>query len=200
MIKGLRSKFKHALIKGEVWEPAQEIANEDLVALAETTTLVFIGATAAGKDTIMKSVSIESGTPVMLSHTTRPMRECESDGEEYNFVSDERFDEVPMVESRTYNTAGADRPWRYGLSEATAGEHGLLILDWQGFKDFRDWRKRKGLAAPDGVFVDVDKETSRQRQVNRGDYNNAEFERRWESDLSWVEEAEVGCRWKIGIR
>ena len=179
---------------------------EKLIELAKNNTVVFIGATAAGKDTVMRSLSQLTGSPILLSHTTRPKREGEIDGVEYYFTSNEEFEAINMVEERVYSTEGSDYQWKYGLSESVASRQGLLILDWEGFKDFKKWRKDKGLAAPISVFVKVDKEESRRRQKLRGDYYEPEFERRWDSDQEWVSEAERKSDWcwdggwKIRIR
>ena len=168
---------------------------EELVNIAKENTVVFIGATAAGKDTVMRSISQLTGSPILLSHTTRPQRKGEVDGVEYYFTSEEEFEEINMVEERVYDTEGSDYQWKYGLSEAVASRKGLLILDWQGFRDFKEWRIANGLPEPISVFVKVDKEESRRRQKLRGDYYEPEFERRWEDDLGWVEEAEEQSDW-----
>lgn len=168
---------------------------DQLVAAAMRHTLVFIGATAAGKDTIMRCVAVMTNLPILVSHTTRPMRVGETDGVEYHFVDNETFDGIRMIEKRTYMTAGTDVPWQYGLSEAEGKEHGLLVLDWNGFLEFREWREKMGYDVPEAVFVDVDKSTSRERQKKRGDFHEAEFERRWESDLEWVNEVREKSRW-----
>ncbi len=172
------------------------ILKDELLAAAKKDTLVFIGATAAGKDTIMRSVAVEADVDILVSHSTRPMRDGEMDGVEYYFVDNDEFDEIPMVERRDYLTAGTDVIWKYGLSEEVASRHGLVIMDWNGFHEFRDWRLSVGLDAPIAVFVNVDKETARRRQMKRGDYNVAEFERRWSADLGWVELARRDSRWE----
>ena len=168
---------------------------EQLVELAKNNTIVFIGATAAGKDTVMRSICELTGSPILLSHTTRPMRPGELDGVEYYFTNDQEFEAIKMVEERVYSTKGSDYKWKYGLSEKVAATQGLLILDWEGFKDFKEWRISKGYEAPVSVFVTVDKEESRRRQKRRGDYYEPEFERRWESDMKWASDAAEGSDW-----
>lgn len=164
----------------------------ELIELAKKNTVVFIGPTAAGKDTIMCSISELTGVPILRSHTTRPMRPGELDGAEYYFTDNEAFESINMIESREYKTEGTDITWQYGLSEQEGANHGLLILDWQGFLDFKDWRIKNGYDIPTSVFVSVDKEESRRRQIKRGDYYQPEFERRWESDMTWAKHAATG--------
>lgn len=164
----------------------------ELIKMAKENTVVFIGPTAAGKDTIMCSISELTGVPILRSHTTRPMRPGELDGAEYYFVDNWTFDQINMIESREYKTEGTDLVWKYGLSEQEGTTHGLLILDWQGFLDFKNWRVNKGFEVPLAVFVAIEKEDSRRRQVKRGDYYEPEFERRWASDMTWAKDAADG--------
>ena len=73
--------------------------------------MIFViqGKSATGKDTIynelMKKYSIFNR---IVLYTTRPMRKGETDGIEYNFSTQEEFEELKnkglVIESRTYNT------------------------------------------------------------------------------------------------
>lgn len=175
----------------------RELTISQLAELARTNTLVFIGATAAGKDTVMNRVAAISGAKKLLSLTTRPKRPGEIDGEQYYFVNDREFGSIKMVESRTYKTAGADKVWKYGLPTPIGAKQGVLILDWQGYCDFKSWRLENGFEAPVSVFVDIDEQTAEKRQQSRGDYNPDEFKRRWESDLEWVELAREKAEWSV---
>lgn len=47
---------------------------------------LYIGKSAVGKDTLLKK-QIEDGVSPIISFTTRPMREGEVNGVDYNFVS-----------------------------------------------------------------------------------------------------------------
>lgn len=80
--------------------------------------IIIIGRSAAGKDTIAKIISERYQIPIAISTTTRPMRSNETDGVNYHFVSDDEFDKLDLVESRTYNTIQDGKPtiWKYGLT------------------------------------------------------------------------------------
>ena len=167
------------------------VSTKELVDMARSATLVFIGPTAAGKDTLLREVSRAAGVAPLVSHTTRPMREGEIHGIEYWFVDEETFESLPMIAHRTYHVAINNNIWHYGLSEKEGFQHGALVLDWEGYLNFAKWREERGMSRPVSVYVPVEIETARRRQKQRGDYNKAEFERRWYSDSSWTSAAAV---------
>jgi len=96
----------------------------------------------AGKSTIARMLLAEDdGIAMSVSATTRPPRPGEVDGEDYHFVSDERFTELVA--------SGAFLEWatvfgnRYGTlkSEVTktieGGRDVLLDIDWQGTQQLK---------------------------------------------------------------
>lgn len=167
------------------------ISTKEIIELAREKTIVFIGPTAAGKDTLMNKVSRAAGVDILVSHTTRPKREGEIHGVEYWFITEETFMGLPMVEKRHYHVASDDNVWHYGLSEAIGERHGVLVLDWEGYMNFAKWRRANNLPQPISIYVPINKKLARERQKLRGDYHKKEFERRWESDRSWTATAEV---------
>lgn len=66
----------------------------------------IIGKSSSGKDTIYKRLVKETNLKPIVPYTTRPMREGESDGVEYHFVSsiEEMKARGKIIESRSYNT------------------------------------------------------------------------------------------------
>lgn len=54
---------------------------------------VILGKSASGKSTILREVLAKLEIPVLLSNTTRPKRDNEIDGIDYNFVDMSTFDE-----------------------------------------------------------------------------------------------------------
>lgn len=54
---------------------------------------VLVGKSASGKTTILREVLSKLDIPVLLSQTTRPPRDNEIDGVDYNFVTMHTFDE-----------------------------------------------------------------------------------------------------------
>ncbi|SFG12477.1 guanylate kinase [Oribacterium sp. WCC10] len=77
----------------------------------------LLGKSASGKDTIYKRLKeLNPDWKEVTPYTTRPIREGESEGVEYHFVSEEQMDSFKadgkMIEERTYQTVYG--PWRYG--------------------------------------------------------------------------------------
>ena len=78
---------------------------------------VVMGKSATGKDTIYKEIIKRNNinlVPVVM-YTTRPIREGEVNGREYNFVDEDTKQEIEkqgkILEIRTYNTV--EGPWHY---------------------------------------------------------------------------------------
>ena len=78
---------------------------------------VVMGKSATGKDTIYKEIVKRNNMnllPVVM-YTTRPIREGEVNGREYNFVDENTKQKIEkkgkILEIRTYNTV--EGPWHY---------------------------------------------------------------------------------------
>jgi len=106
-----------------------------------------------GKTTLIRRL-LENppGSPLhfSVSHTTRPMRQGESNGREYYFVSAEEFQR--MVQRDEFLEHNEVHGHIYGTSRAevlprlAAGEDVILDIDVQGARDIRR-------AAPDAVSI-----------------------------------------------
>ena len=76
--------------------------------------VALIGKAGSGKDTILKDVvkAYELPMNIVVSYTTRPMREGETEGKEYHFISEEDFKQMinnnQMLEYVQFNN------WWYG--------------------------------------------------------------------------------------
>ncbi len=79
----------------------------------------IMGKSSSGKDTIYKKILEESELNPLVLYTTRPMREYEQQGREYNFVDSEYFErldsENKIIEKRIYNTIYGE--WIYFTAE-----------------------------------------------------------------------------------
>lgn len=78
---------------------------------------IVMGKSASGKDTIYKRIleHEELGLKTVIGYTTRPIRTGETEGVEYHFVSQERFEELKregcVIEARIYHTVLGE--WSY---------------------------------------------------------------------------------------
>jgi guanylate kinase len=96
----------------------------------------------AGKSTIARMLmATDEGLALSVSATTRPIRPGETDGKDYYFVSDERFDE--MVANGDFLEWAHVFGHRYGtlksevLKVIESGRDVLLDIDWQGTQQLK---------------------------------------------------------------
>ena len=138
------------------------------------------GLTSSGKDSIVNRVSKELNIPVLVSHTTRPIREgIEENGKTYHFVDNDFFNENEFLEQRHYNTEYG--VWKYGLhiSELENKPYSLFIVDRQGYKELQNKLGEDKLVS---IFIEVSEEELKRRNKLRGDCPK-EFSRRLKSDI-----------------
>lgn len=144
--------------------------------------IVLIAPSCAGKDTIGKIISDKYGYNFVISTTTRPMRDGESENNPYHFVTDEDFiDKIKnneMIEYRAYNTLVDNIPalWYYGTEkkEITNDKKYITIVDMIGLKAL----KQEFGNIVVSFFLDVDEQERKNRCVRRGDFNEFEWNRR----------------------
>ena len=85
--------------------------------------IVLAGFSAVGKDTVADEL-IKQGYNFITSHTTRPMRENESEKNPYYFIDNNKFHKMKknneFIEYREYNTLvnGNHETWYYAASFA----------------------------------------------------------------------------------
>lgn len=138
------------------------------------------GLTSSGKTTITERVSKELNIPVLISHTTRPIREgIEENGKTYHFVDSNFFNENEFLEQRLYHTEYG--VWKYGLhiSELQNKPYSLFIVDRQGYEELQDKLGEDKLVS---IFIEASEEELKRRNKLRGDCPR-EFSRRLKSDI-----------------
>ena len=65
--------------------------------------ITLVGPTCSGKTTLKDQLLATGDFIEVISHTTRPMRNGEVNGETYHFVTPEQFDEMEFLERIEYN-------------------------------------------------------------------------------------------------
>ncbi|MFA5543869.1 MAG: AAA family ATPase [Bacilli bacterium] len=125
--------------------------------------LLMAGASASGKTEIAKIIIKKYGFKKMVTYTTRPMRDGEVDGVDYNFISFEDFREQEcnneFLETTTYNGNC------YGTKFKDASFDKVLIVDTFGANSIYE-------KMPDDVtifFLESPKEIRAKRMKERGD-------------------------------
>ena len=135
--------------------------------------ILIIGKTSSGKDTIAKYLKYKFGVKPLVSYTTRPMRDGETDGVEHYFISKEEMQYI--IDYKSKNLIA------YTKFPKTGHEYCALDPDPEGIKDGClsyiinpegiGWMKSnyKGNNKFFSVYVDCDEDTIRRRALNRGD-------------------------------
>ena len=120
----------------------------------QTGSLFLVSApSGAGKTSLVNAaLEADSQLVVSVSHTTRPARGGEVDGENYFFVSDDQF--VQMIDEGKFLEHANVFGKQYGTSKAEVaakralGQDVILEIDWQGAQQVRE-------AIPDAISVFV---------------------------------------------
>ena len=98
--------------------------------------LLLCGKSCAGKDTVQKEL-IKMGMKSIVSYTTRPPREHETEGIEYHFISKEEFLQKEkdgfFAETVSYNVASGET-WHYGSAVEDLSDDKVIIVNPHGLR------------------------------------------------------------------
>ena len=135
---------------------------------------VLMGKSSTGKDTVYKRLresSFEFKNVVI--YTTRPMRQGETEGVEYHFVSEETRDNYcqtgKVIERRDYNTVYG--MWSYftvddGQIDVVGDSKYLVIGTLESYEKFVDYYGKE-IVVP--IYIEVDDRTRIHRAIERED-------------------------------
>ena len=144
--------------------------------------IVLCGQSGGGKDSLAKLLSDRLGYSFVVSHTSRPMRVGESEGNPYWFVTLEGFYAIMsndgFIEYRKYNTLVNNIPatWYYGVAKSAIdnSKSYVVVLDVQGMKDFKAHFGDRVRS----FYIEVSDETRKERAMSRGSFDDTEWNRR----------------------
>ena len=137
--------------------------------------IVLISPSAGGKDSILNILSKDGYVKPVISTTSRPMRNGETQGKEYNFVTNEEVNNMlnnnEFIEVRKYTVANGET-WVYGVSKNSFDINSDItygcILDFNGYKQmkqyYRDNNKEEEIIS---VYIDVPLQERLQRSLSR---------------------------------
>jgi len=136
----------------------------------------IMGKSASGKDSVFKEL-MKKGSDIfepIIPYTTRPMRKGEVNGKDYNFVSNEEFDEMlkdnMIIEYRSYKVANKDT-WTYltpKLKDVGAGKVYLGIGTLESYKSMKEYYGDDMIP----IYIEVDDETRLKRAIDRESTQN----------------------------
>lgn len=154
-------------------------------------TIIVMGPSASGKDSFVERIIKRSKGKFkrIVSTTSRPMRDGETEGKEYHFISQTDFKRKKasgdFIEYRSYDTCveGKKDIWYYGTEkfEPNNKEVRFAIKDPSGAIDVANYCKSIGERF---VFIlfDCDEKTRTKRAKLRGSFDETEWNRRLEAD------------------
>ncbi len=150
--------------------------------------IIIFGKTASGKSRIVNEL-VKRGYKKIVTTTTRPARKGEVDGGDYNFISEEEFEQLIntryFAEWKKYDTA--EGVWYYGspLDEISRSDNkSIVILTPDGYRDIKD-----ELDDHVAIYIYANNKTIRSRLSNRGD-KKEEADRRIKQDNKDFKDAE----------
>lgn len=157
--------------------------------------ITLTGASASGKDSLLNKV-LKSNKKIkpIISVTTRPKREGETDGVEYKFITLDELTELynnnELIEMREYHTENG--VWYYGITKDSMDENSddvyLVIADVHGVQQLRQYLNslESENIEVESIFVNCNGRErllrSLARETNLNDYQIAEICRRYLDD------------------
>lgn len=133
---------------------------------------LLMGKSTSGKDTIYKKLILDEELSLkkVVPYTTRPMRDGETDGEQYFFKNEEQYLELrqqgKIIEERTYHTNYGE--WRYftvddGQIDLTSGNY-LVIGTLESYCYIRDYFGKEKVVP---LLIDVEARIRLERAMHR---------------------------------
>ena len=142
--------------------------------------ICLIGESGSGKDTILNNIIRRCGDKVnrVVTYTTRPPRERETEGIEYHFVDNDYFEDNEFASHREFNG------WHYGidLNSFVEDKVNVIIVDPGGFIELCEIFSVNEIF---GYIIHTSDKQRLLRQLNREQYPNCyEIARRFCTDAN----------------
>lgn len=131
--------------------------------------IVIVGESASGKTTLAKIIEEkQQNYSKIVTYTTRPMRQGESEGIDYHYISDDEFDK--LKNSNFFVEYAGYRNWQYGTSaNFKSNEDKVVVLTPAGARAM----KKYAIKHPDinvvTVYLCVDRRSRLIKSLVRGD-------------------------------
>ena len=146
--------------------------------MKKTEKIIICGASGSGKDHLLRGL-IKKKLKYQPKLTTRPKRNLEKEGIDYNFINNESFSKLlESNEIKAYQhflINGND--WYYAISKDNFENNQVFIMTPHEIQTLSEGDRKKCFI----VYLDIDESTRRNRISKRND-NNDSIERRIQSD------------------
>ena len=148
--------------------------------------LIITGKSASGKDSILNILNKDFNFERIVTCTTRPIRDNETDGVDYYFLSDKEFDLLVknnrFAEYREYNSLfnNISKVWKYGTlkQKLSSSKNYVIVLELKGAKELKEYYGDQCQV----IYIQSNDEIRRQRAEQRGSFSETEWNRRLEAD------------------
>ena len=158
------------------------------------TIICIVGRTSSGKDYISKRLSTILDYPLVVSHTTRPKRDNETNGVEHWFDSKEEFDN--LMQNNTVIAYTKIGEYEYCALLEDIGDNAIYIIDPKGIEylkqNFKDQINLKI------IYIYCDEYIRRARASTRSDFKDAWEKRNKDEDAQFTE-FEMNRPWDLLI-
>ena len=139
--------------------------------------IILVGHGGSGKDHLSNFL-IREGYKKNVAYTTRPKREGEVDGVDYNFITTNDFEQkINEKFWHEYNIFIPEKRWYYGSSKYNFEKCQLFIKEPQGVSQLKKTERDKCLV----VFININENIRKERMLSRKK-NADSVQRRIESD------------------
>jgi guanylate kinase len=142
--------------------------------------IIILGQTGSGKDFLRKEL-VKLGLKYSPKFTTRPKRESETNGVEYDFIDYNLY--IDLHKNGKIKTSQSfiinDVNWYYGITNENWNNNQIFIMTPFELEQI-DEEELKGCFV---VYLNIDLETRRERVTSRDDKNDS-IERRLKADLN----------------
>lgn len=129
--------------------------------------IAIVGKTSSGKDSLAKYIKEYYDIPAIVSYTTRPKRESETNGIEHWFISKEEMAELLKTENIIAYTKNDITGIEYcAIEDKSLGKDFVYIINPEGIKWFEENNSSTELYS---IYVDLDEESIIARGNLRGD-------------------------------
>lgn len=158
------------------------------------TILCIVGRTSSGKNYISERLSTILNYPLVVSHTTRPKRDNETNGVEHWFDSKEEFDD--LMQNNTVIAYTKIGEYEYCALLEDIGDNAIYIIDPHGIEYLKqNFKNQINLKI---IYIYCDEYIRRARASTRSDFKIAWEDRNKAEDEQFTE-FEMNRPWDLLI-
>ena len=158
------------------------------------TILCTVGRTGSGKNYISERLSTILDYPLVVSHTTRPKRDNETNGVEHWFDSKEEFDD--LMQNNTVIAYTKIGEYEYCALLEDIGDNAIYIIDPHGIEYLKqNFKNQINLKI---IYMYCDEYIRRARASTRSDFKTKWEQRNKDEDAQFTE-FESNRKWNLLI-